>query len=98
MLVARDAGAFTVAVTNSPDSTLARQATRVLDIQASRVGWPTQSTTAPIAVLLALAAELGRQRGAAGPDARLAHLRAAPPVVTATLPRLQAPRGSQAGR
>lgn len=96
MLVARDAGAFTVAVTNSPDSTLARNVTRVLDIQASRVGWPTQSTTAPIAVLLALAAELGRQRGAAGSDALLAHLRAAPALMTATLKQLDAPLRRQA--
>jgi glucosamine 6-phosphate synthetase-like amidotransferase/phosphosugar isomerase protein len=96
MLVARDAGAFTVAVTNSPDSTLARHAARVLDIQASRVGWPTQSTTAPIAVLLALAAELGRQRGAAGSDALLAHLRAAPALMTATLKHIGASLRRQA--
>jgi glucosamine 6-phosphate synthetase-like amidotransferase/phosphosugar isomerase protein len=96
MLVARDAGAFTVAVTNSPDSALARHATRVLDIQASRVGWPTQSTTAPIAVLLALAAELGLQRGAAGADALRARLRATPTLMAQALERLDAPLSGQA--
>jgi glucosamine 6-phosphate synthetase-like amidotransferase/phosphosugar isomerase protein len=96
MLVARDAGALTVALTNRPDSTLARHATRVLNIQASRVGWPTQSTTAPIAVLLALAAELGRQLGAAGSGALLASLQDAPALMTATLKQLDQPLRRQA--
>jgi glutamine---fructose-6-phosphate transaminase (isomerizing) len=98
MLAARDGGAFTVAVTNSPGSTLAQEATRVLGIRASRVGWPTQSTTAPVAVLLALAAELGRQRGAAGSGELLAGLRSAPALMTAVLQRLDEPLRRQADR
>ncbi|HEY1620597.1 MAG TPA: SIS domain-containing protein [Streptosporangiaceae bacterium] len=96
MLTAREAGAFTVAVTNSPGSSLARNANWVLNIQASRAGWPTQSTTAPIAVLLALAAELGRQRGAAGADHLMTGLQAAPALMTTVLRRLDAPLRQQA--
>jgi glucosamine 6-phosphate synthetase-like amidotransferase/phosphosugar isomerase protein len=98
LLTAREAGACTVAVTNSPDSSLARNATRVLNIQASRVGWPTQSTTAPIAVLLSLAAALGRQRDAAGADQLRAELAGAPALMGAVLDRLDAPLRRQAER
>ncbi|HEX4093679.1 MAG TPA: SIS domain-containing protein [Trebonia sp.] len=94
--VARDAGALVVALTNSPGSTLARHAAHVLPVDASRVGWPTQSTTAPIAILLALAAELGRQRGAAGAGALAAALRAAPALMAQAIERLDGPLSRQA--
>jgi glutamine---fructose-6-phosphate transaminase (isomerizing) len=65
MFVAQQAGCFTVALTNSPDSTLGRTAERCIMLKATRVGWPTQSSTAALAALYSLAAEIGRLTGRA---------------------------------
>lgn len=53
---ARLAGAFTIGVTNSPDSTITRETDAHLLIAAERHGWPTQSSTSSIAALVHLAA------------------------------------------
>ncbi len=68
MLVARARGAITLALSNTPGSPLMRLATHGLLIHAKRLGWPTQSSTAALAVLCKLAVEAGRQLGAARAD------------------------------
>jgi len=45
-------GALTLAVTNTETAPLISEATHHLLVSATRVGWPTQSSTAPIAALL----------------------------------------------
>lgn len=56
MVQARLAGAFTIGVTNSPDSTITRETDAHLLVAAERRGWPTQSSTSSIAALVHLAA------------------------------------------
>ncbi|RFA18168.1 SIS domain-containing protein [Subtercola boreus] len=65
-LVAQHAGAMTIALTNTAGSTLDLESERTLMIEATRVGWPTQSSTAAIALLMRLATEVGIRRGVAG--------------------------------
>jgi glucosamine 6-phosphate synthetase-like amidotransferase/phosphosugar isomerase protein len=60
VLLAQAAGALTIALTNKPQSTLAGEADTVLRVDATRNGWPTQSSTAALALLLRLAGALGR--------------------------------------
>lgn len=55
VLVAQNAGARTVALTNTAGSTLEREANLSLLVRATRKGWPTQSSTAALALMLALA-------------------------------------------
>lgn len=61
LLVAQDAGAYTVALTNTPGSTLEAEADLALSIAATRVGWPTQSSTAALALLLELAVRIAER-------------------------------------
>jgi glucosamine--fructose-6-phosphate aminotransferase (isomerizing) len=63
LLVAQRAGAFTVALTNTVGSTLDVEAETTLLIDATRVGWPTQSSTAALALLFGLAVRIGSQLG-----------------------------------
>jgi glucosamine--fructose-6-phosphate aminotransferase (isomerizing) len=65
-LVAQHAGALTLALTNTLGSTLDVESEQTLRIEATRVGWPTQSSTAALALLLKLAALLGDDGD--GPD------------------------------
>ena len=69
LLKARALGAQTIALTNSPESPLARIATCKVLIHASRKGWPTQSSTSAMAAVvesgLAMARCLGREGGEA---------------------------------
>ncbi|OLT19487.1 hypothetical protein BJF78_10780 [Pseudonocardia sp. CNS-139] len=67
LLVAQAAGAPTLALTNTPGSTLHRESNATLLVDATRVGWPTQSSTAALALLLRLAALVEAGRGS--PDA-----------------------------
>ena len=55
-LVAQHAGALTLALTNTLGSTLDEESLHTLRIEATRVGWPTQSSSAALAVILKLAA------------------------------------------
>jgi glucosamine--fructose-6-phosphate aminotransferase (isomerizing) len=64
MLVARARGAATLALSNTPGSPLMERATQGLFIHAKRLGWPTQSSTAALAVLCRLGVEIGMLRGA----------------------------------
>lgn len=63
-LIAQHRGAFTVALTNTPGSTLDAESEQTLLIRATRVGWPTQSSTAALALLLRLATTIGIARHA----------------------------------
>jgi glutamine---fructose-6-phosphate transaminase (isomerizing) len=85
LLVAQAQGALTLAITNKPESTLAREATSVLSVDATRIGWPTQSSTAPLGLLLRLAGLVGEARGAAPAAKLLAELDGLPALMTRTL-------------
>lgn len=63
LLVAAARGATTLGLTNSPDSTLMREADHSLLVHATRRGWPTQASTAAMALLGQVAVEVGRRRG-----------------------------------
>jgi glucosamine--fructose-6-phosphate aminotransferase (isomerizing) len=62
LLVAQHRGSYTVSLTNTAGSTLQSEADTSLKIEATRVGWPTQSSTAALALLLELAIRLGERR------------------------------------
>ena len=62
LLVAQHRGAYTVALTNTAGSTLDTEAGTTLQVEATRVGWPTQSSTAALALLLELAVRIGTRR------------------------------------
>jgi glucosamine 6-phosphate synthetase-like amidotransferase/phosphosugar isomerase protein len=66
LLIAQDRGAYTVSLTNTDGSTLQTEADTTLKIEATRVGWPTQSSTAALALLLELAVRITERRD---PDA-----------------------------
>ena len=85
VLVAQHRGAMTVALTNTPGSTLDEECERTLLITATRVGWPTQSSTAGLALVLRLAARVGALRAAPGADDLMAGLDAVPDLMARTL-------------
>lgn len=62
LLIAQFYRSYTVAITNTPGSTLQTEANTALQIEATRVGWPTQSSTAALALLLELAIRVGERR------------------------------------
>ncbi len=62
LLVAQRRGSYTVALTNTHGSTLQQEADTALKIEATRVGWPTQSSTAALALLLELAILISERR------------------------------------
>jgi glucosamine 6-phosphate synthetase-like amidotransferase/phosphosugar isomerase protein len=62
LLVAQHRGSYTVALTNTAGSTLQSEADTSLKIAATRVGWPTQSSSAALALLLELAIRVGERR------------------------------------
>lgn len=68
MLLAQRAGALTIALTNKPQSTLAQESDHVIRVDATRSGWPTQSSTAPLALLLRLAGLVGCLRDVSEPS------------------------------
>ncbi|WP_165823721.1 SIS domain-containing protein [Metarhizobium album] len=65
MLIARSLGAKTLALSNTPGSALMTESDRGLMIRAERKGWPTQASTAAIALLAQFAIDWAR---AANPD------------------------------
>lgn len=97
LLMAQHRGSYTVALTNTAGSTLQSEADTSLTIEATRVGWPTQSSTAALALLLELAIRSGERRvpTAAAP------LRAAfdqlPDVMTQVLDGIDPPIADIAG-
>ncbi len=60
MLRARSLGAFAVGISNTRESALLRESDRGLYVHATRRGWPTQTSTAAMAVLYRLAVEAAR--------------------------------------
>jgi glucosamine--fructose-6-phosphate aminotransferase (isomerizing) len=63
VLVAAAHGATTLTLTNTAGSTLAREGHHSLLVHATRRGWPTQASTAAMALVGQVAIELGRRRG-----------------------------------
>jgi glutamine---fructose-6-phosphate transaminase (isomerizing) len=66
VLLAQAAGALTIALTNQPASTLAAESDHTILVDATRNGWPTQSSTAALALLLQLAGLVQEARAPAG--------------------------------
>ena len=60
---ARERGATTIGISNAPGSPTMSAYDGALVVQATRQGWPTQSTTATMALLCALALAITRARG-----------------------------------
>ena len=88
LLVAQHRGAYTVALTNTAGSTLETEASTRLRIEATRVGWPTQSSTAALALLLELAVRVGERRGLAEAAGLRSALDVMPDTMTAVLARI----------
>ena len=88
LLAAQYRGSYTVAITNTAGSTLQAEASVALEVEATRVGWPTQSSTAALALLLELGIRVGERRV----PAEAAELRAAfdalPDTMTDVLDRI----------
>ncbi|MCQ0986320.1 SIS domain-containing protein [Jiella marina] len=63
MLMARAMGAETLALSNTVGSPIMEESTFKLRIHAERKGWPTQASTAAIALLAQLAIHIARGRG-----------------------------------
>ena len=89
LLVAQHQGAYTVALTNTAGSTLQQEAAVALQIEATRVGWPTQSSTAALALLLELAVRTGELRGTDGAGSLRAALDALPDAMAAVLRQIE---------
>jgi glucosamine 6-phosphate synthetase-like amidotransferase/phosphosugar isomerase protein len=77
-LVAQHVGALTVAITNTAGSTLDQESERTLLLRATRVGWPTQSSTTALALLLDLATRVGVLREHPAADGLRAELATLP--------------------
>lgn len=60
---AAERGAYTVALSNTIGSPLMEQCPGALHIRATRGGWPTQSSTAAMALMLAMAAAVQKAKG-----------------------------------
>ncbi len=88
LLLAQAAGAFSIALTNRPASTLAEQSNETVLVDATRVGWPTQSSTAPLALLLRLATLVGLRRGQPAAADLASELDTLPELMSAVLERL----------
>lgn len=66
VLMAQHAGAYTLSLTNTSRSSIDQESENCLLVRASRVGWPTQSSSAAMALLMRLATIVGIERGVAG--------------------------------
>jgi glucosamine--fructose-6-phosphate aminotransferase (isomerizing) len=88
LLIAQLRGSYTVAITNTAGSTLQTEATTSLKIEATRVGWPTQSSTAALALLLELAIRIGERRLPVQAATLRAAFDALPGVMAAVLDRI----------
>lgn len=63
MLIARSLGARTLALSNTPGSALMTESDRGLMVRAERKGWPTQASTAALALLCQFALDWARTAG-----------------------------------
>ncbi|KQQ28005.1 SIS domain-containing protein [Frondihabitans sp. Leaf304] len=91
LLVAQHAGALTLALTNTVGSTLDVESENTLLLQATRVGWPTQSSTTALSLLLLLATEVGLYRGVEAAPRLRAELETLPEVIAGVLADLDEP-------
>jgi glucosamine--fructose-6-phosphate aminotransferase (isomerizing) len=91
MLIAQARGAVTLALSNTPGSALMALASHGLRIHADRKGWPTQSSTAALAVLCKLALLIGQRRGASRAQALSQDLARVPDVMHSVLATCDAP-------
>jgi len=91
MLMAKARGAITLALSNTPGSALMQEADYALLIQAERRGWPTQSSTAAMALLCGLAAEIAARRGHPDAPAMLGALHMLPCTMAQILAACDAP-------
>ena len=66
VMVAKARGARTLALSNTPGSALMMECTHGLRVHAERRGWPTQSSTAALALLCRLAIKVGLATGRPG--------------------------------
>ncbi len=62
---AREAGAFTIGITNGQPSALTTETDGFLHVPATRKGWPTQASTASLAAMAVLAVQLAQVYGTA---------------------------------
>jgi glucosamine--fructose-6-phosphate aminotransferase (isomerizing) len=67
LLVAKAQGARTLAISNTPSGPLMMEADLALRVHAERRGWPTQASTAALALLVQFGLALARAEGRAGP-------------------------------
>jgi len=91
MLMAKARGAMTLALSNTPGSALIEEADDALLIHAERRGWPTQSSTAAMALLCRLAAEIAAHRGQEDAPAMLGALHMLPCTMAQILADCDAP-------
>jgi glutamine---fructose-6-phosphate transaminase (isomerizing) len=103
MLIARARGARSLALTNTPGSALMVESDHAILVHARRRGWPTQASTAAMALLAQLAIDMagaGERGGAADRSAgRLqAALDAAPDAIANTIERHDAAIAALAAR
>lgn len=66
MMIAKAKGAHTLALSNTPGSALMAESDHRLTVHAQRKGWPTQASTAAIALLCQLALDIARTKGSNG--------------------------------
>lgn len=90
-LVAEHAGARTVAITNTPGSTLAAECRNTLLVRATRVGWPTQSSTSALGLLLHLAQQISTAERRSTPGRSEADLAVLPELMAQVLADCDAP-------
>jgi glutamine---fructose-6-phosphate transaminase (isomerizing) len=90
LMRARSQGALTVGISNTRESALIREADFGLYVHAERKGWPTQASTAAMAMIYSLGTEIGRARGMEVREAQQ-ELGRLPEVVAEALERFDAP-------
>lgn len=64
LMIAKAKGALALALSNTPGSALMAESDHRLTVHAERKGWPTQASTAAIALLCQLALDIARAKGA----------------------------------
>lgn len=88
LLLAQNRGSYTVSLTNTDGSTMQTEADTSLKIEATRVGWPTQSSTAALALLFELGVRVAELRGLPTAPALRTALDGLPAVMAEVLPTL----------
>lgn len=95
---ARARGAFAVGVSNTPASPIIQSFDAGLVVHATRKGWPTQSSTAAVALLARLAAATADALGRSGANALVDGLDRMPALMDETARALDGPAALIAAR